>query len=221
MGKYNQGIYGPYSGRVGNVIGTFWKGRPVMRIRAATHTDANTVLQQAQRMRFRLVSSFIKAHEKLVRLGYATADTTLSAFNSAMKYNIVNAVTGTFPTLKLDLTKVRLSDGNRDNLAGVSVTALAAGQIKIDWTDNSGNGIGESTDKIYLSIGSADSGEVMITDANGASRLDETVTLTLPAGWSGRTVSVIGFTIKDGVTVQATDADDVSTSANYGTVTVL
>ena len=221
MGKYNQGIYGPYSGRVGNVIGTFWKGRPVMRIRAATHTDANTVLQQAQRMRFRLVSSFIKAHEKLVRLGYATADATLSAFNSAMKYNLTNAVTGTFPTLKLDLAKVRLSDGNRNNREGVSVTALAAGQIKIDWTDNSGDGIGESTDKIYLSIGSADSGEVLITDANGATRLDETVTLTMPSGWSGRTVSVIGFTVKEGVTVTTKNPDEVATSVNYGSVTVL
>lgn len=192
-----------------------------MRIRAANYTNPNTLAQQTQRMKFRLVASFIKANEKLVRLGFGLLDKSVTAFNSAMRYNLENAIKGEFPTLSIDLAKVRLSEGNRENLAGVSVTALAAGQVKIDWTDNSGNGIGESTDKIYLSIGSAESGEVMITDANGASRLDETVTLTMPAGWAGRTVTVIGFTLKEGVTVEASDPDQVSTSAVYGSVTVL
>ncbi|HLO89692.1 MAG TPA: DUF6266 family protein, partial [Lentimicrobium sp.] len=77
MGLYKQGFFGPYSGRVGNLIGTFWKGRCVLRIRAANYTDANTIPQQTQRLKFKIVTSFLKSQEKLIRLGFAAADATI------------------------------------------------------------------------------------------------------------------------------------------------
>lgn len=85
MATYKQGILGGFSGRIGNVIGTFWKGRQVMRIRAASFNDANTLRQQEQRMRFILINSFMYAQKELINWGFGAYDRTMSAMNAAKR----------------------------------------------------------------------------------------------------------------------------------------
>lgn len=218
MGIYNQGIYGPYSGRVGNVIGSFWKGRCVMRIRAASYTDANTIPQQTQRMKWRLVSAFLNANSKLVKLGFAAVDDSLTAFNAAMKYNIPEAITGTFPELKLDLTKAVLSKGDLLAIEGGALTSTVPGSISVAWTNNSNNGDALATDVMKLSIIDTITGEVLV-NSSAITRADETAAVTLPTGWTARTVNVIGFFVKDGC-IKVTSPDQVSDSISLGTVTV-
>lgn len=219
MGIYKQGVFGPYSGRVGNVIGTFWKGRSVLRIRAASYANPNTLAQQAQRLKFKLVTSFISLQEKLIKIGYAAYDKSLTPFNSALKYNISNAITGTFPNLSLDLTKVRISQGNLANLKSAALTSVTPGTVKLDWSDNTGIDGAKATDKLLLSIIDPASSEVFIADPNAA-RLDETTVVNLPTGWTGRTVTVMGFLTSETVDGVAENSDEVSTSVTYGTVTI-
>ena len=217
MGTYKQGIYGPYSGRVGNVIGTFWKGRCIMRIRAASFTDANTIPQQIQRMKWKLVSAFVKANSKLVKLGFGAADATLTSFNSAMKHNIPEAITGTFPTLSLDLTKATLAMGNLAPLEGGLVSSTVANTLAVDWTDNTNNVDAFDDDNLMIAVIDSASGEVM--HFTGHSRMDETASLVLPENWASRTVSVIGFFLKAGLT-EVNSRDQVSDSVHIGSATV-
>jgi len=218
MGIYNQGVYGPYSGRVGNVIGTFWKGRCVMRIRAASFTDANTIPQQTQRMKWRLVSAFLNANAKLVKLGMTAIDQKLTAFNNAMKYNIPEAITGTFPELSLDLTKVTLSKGTMLGLNAPVLTSTVPGSVSLAWTNNSNNDDAKETDQLKLSIIDSATGEVLMHSAL-ITRGDESAVITLPTGWSSRLIHVIGFFVREGLT-QVTSTDQLSNSDNLGTVTV-
>lgn len=219
MGIYKQGWFGAYTGRVGNVIGTMWNGRAVLRIRPASVANPNTLAQQAQRMKFRLAASFIKLHEKLIRIGFAAKDQSITPFNNAMRYNIANAITGTFPTLSLDLTKVKISDGNLPNLKAPLLTSVTPATVKIDWTDNTGSIGAKATDKLLLSIVDAASNEVFIADP-GAVRLDEAAVVALPTEWSGRTVTVIGFLVSGNVQESADTTAEVATSVTYGTVTI-
>lgn len=218
MGLYNQGIYGPYSGRVGNVIGSFWKGRCVMRIRAASFTDANTIPQQTQRMKWRLVSAFLNANAKLVKLGFAAVDDSLTAFNAAMKYNIPEAITGTFPELTLDLTKAVLSKGNLLGIEGAALTATVPGSVSIAWTNNSNNDDALESDLLKLSIIDSASGEVLV-NSSVLTRGDESAVIALPATWATRTVNVLGFYVKAGLD-QVTTPAQVSNSISLGTVTI-
>ncbi len=218
MGLYNQGIYGPYSGRVGNVIGTFWKGRCVMRIRAASFTDANTIPQQTQRMKWRLVSAFINANAKLIKLGMTAIDEKLTPFNNAMKYNIPEAITGTFPELSLDLTKVTLSKGNLLGLSAPVLTSTVPGSVSLAWTNNSNNADAFETDMLKLSIIDSATGESLI-NSGLITRGDETAVITLPTGWSTREIHVLGFLVREGL-AQVTSVDQVSDSVNLGTATV-
>lgn len=218
MGTYNQGIYGPYSGRVGNVIGSFWNGRCVMRIRAASYTDANTIPQQTQRMKWRLVAAFVKANAKLVKLGLAAVDESLTPHNNAMKLNIPEAITGTFPELSLDLTKVTLSKGNLLGLTAPVLTSTVPGSVSLAWTNNSNNETAFETDQLKLSIIDSVSGEVLV-NAGTIARGDESAIITLPTGWSSKLIHVVGFFVREGLT-KVTSMEQVSDSDNLGTVTV-
>jgi hypothetical protein len=217
MGIYQQGIYGPYSGRVGNVIGTFWKGRCVMRIRAANFTDANSIAQQTQRMKWRLISSFLKANEKLVKMGLAAADASLTAYNVGMKINIPEAITGTFPELKLDATKLKIAVGNLPNLE-LPVVTSTVGKIEITWTDNTDNEGAEADDKIYLSLLDTVTGQVVMHSAV-ETRIAETTSITVPLSFRGHEVEVIGF-LKRATVTEVTSQDQLSSSEHYGTVVV-
>jgi len=52
MGLIKQGILDGVSGKVGNVIGSSWRGRDFVRIKPAIVHDANSKKQQDQRTRF-------------------------------------------------------------------------------------------------------------------------------------------------------------------------
>ncbi len=217
MGTYKQGIYGPYSGRVGNVIGSFWKGRCIMRIRAASHTDANTIPQQIQRMKWKLVSAFVKANSKLVKLGFGAADATLTAFNSAMKFNLPEAITGTFPELKLELSQATLAMGNLLPVEGALMSSTVGNTLQVDWADNTNNVDAFEDDNLMIAVIDTATGEVM--HFSGYSRMDETATLTLSENWASRTVNAIGFFLKAGLT-EVNSRDQVSNSVFMGSATV-
>lgn len=216
MGVYKQGFFGPYSGRVGNLIGTFWKGRCVLRIRAANYSDANTIAQQTQRLKFKIVSSFLKAHEQLIRLGFAAADASITAFNSALKTNL-EAVTGDFPNLALDLTAVKLSTGNLPGLEAGTASSTVAETVKIDWNDNSNSTNAFVGDKLMVSVIDSSTGEVFLNGTD-ISRSAGTANIVLPSGWTGRNVEVHAFFVKkvDKVSSQ----DHVSASQYIGNVDV-
>lgn len=217
MGIFKQGIFGPYKGRTGNVVGTFWKGKNVLKIRPSTYSDSNTLPQQDQRMRFSLVNAFAVANIDLIRIGFSAAVNAASPYNRAIKYNLKYAVAGEFPDLKLDLSLAKISLGDLVNLKKPIVTALGNNAIKLDWTDISGAGRAESTDNVFISVMTEDGTEAMINDTV-IKRGDKTAIIQLPQSWSGRTVVVVGFTAAEKVIVKAKNKSQISSSEVYGRV---
>lgn len=53
MGKIKKGVFGEFTGKVGNLVGCTWKGIPYMRTRPANMTNPRTEKQQGQRSKFR------------------------------------------------------------------------------------------------------------------------------------------------------------------------
>jgi len=217
MGTFKQGIFGPYKGRTGNVVGTFWKGKNVMKLRPATYSDSNTLPQQDQRMRFSLVNAFAVANKELIRIGFSASVNAASPYNRAVKYNLKYAVAGEFPDLKLDLGLARISLGDLVNLKNPILTASGERALKLDWTDNSGAGRAESTDNIFISVMTEAGTEAFINDTV-IKRGDKTAIIHLPETWSGRTVVVIGFTTAEKVFVKAKNKSQISSSELYGRV---
>ncbi len=70
MGNIKQGILGGFSGKVGTVVGSNWKGISYMRAIAPSIRDARTAKQLAQREKFKLVLGFLRSVQSYVRVGF-------------------------------------------------------------------------------------------------------------------------------------------------------
>ncbi|HLN52520.1 MAG TPA: DUF6266 family protein [Lentimicrobium sp.] len=196
MGKLINGIHGPFKGRVGNVIGTFWKGMSVMKVNPANHTDANTGMQQQQRARIKLLSVFMKEFKSLYTLGFTAVDPKTTAFNNAVKYNFEEIIEGVYPDLNINLSKIRLSIGKLQHVKNPAVMKASDHAVMVSWTDNTNNDNAFANDRLHLCAINAETLEVHI-HLTPPARSAGTCLLALPSTWHCNEVFVIGFMAKE------------------------
>jgi len=220
MGTIKKGILGGFSGRVGNVIGSTWKGQDVMKIRPATVFNPNTERQQEQRAKFGMVGRFNRAHLNLIRIGFRAYTKNMTAVNAAMSYNMANAVTGTWPNLEIDFSKVMISMGTLAPVSGVTALSEASASVSLGWASGLQSANGRGSDQVIVSLYDKLSGEVVFFLAC-ASRQEESVSLSLPANWSGRTAEVFVFLISLEGTGLAASRESVSNTVYAGSVTIM
>lgn len=70
MGKVIQGILGPFSGKVGTVVGSVINGKGYMRGLSTSHKDAKTKRQVAQRLKFKLGMQLVAPATEFIKIGY-------------------------------------------------------------------------------------------------------------------------------------------------------
>ena len=200
MGTIKQGILGGFSGKVGTVIGSSWKGISYMRGRAQSVRNPRTEGQMEQRSKFSLTLDFLKPITAYVRTGYKTYANKQTAFNAAMSYIVKNAVSGAFPNYALDYSLALVSRGNLTQPLNANAT-MSAGKTTISWTDNSGQGDAQATDVAMPLAFNTDKGEAVFS-TSAATRADQSAELTFPADWAGDTVEIyLGFISADGINV--------------------
>ncbi|MFB5946523.1 DUF6266 family protein [Albibacterium profundi] len=114
MAIYEEGVLGPFEGRVGNVIGYRWRGKFVMRSRPKSkRRGQSTEKQLASRARLRLMQAYLQERVDFIRKGFSLAPelSKMSAFNAAMSYNLKNSISGEYPDYQVDFSKVVFSRG--------------------------------------------------------------------------------------------------------------
>lgn len=200
MGTIKQGILGGFSGKVGTVIGSSWKGISYMRGRAQNVKNPRTEGQVEQRSKFSLTLEFLKPITSYIRTGFKTYANKQTAFNAAMSYIVKNAVSGVYPNHALDYSLTLVSRGNLKQPAN-AVASMGSGKTTITWSDNSGEGDAQSTDLAMPLAFNINKGEAVFSTAS-ASRADQLAELTFPADWMGDTVEIyLGFVSADGTSV--------------------
>lgn len=137
MSIISQGILGGFSGKTGPVIGSSWKGKPVMRAKPVykknrTFTDS----QLGQQEKFKLMLSFLGSIDYLLNLTYRRGKNGRSGYQEAFSENIKNAIMGELSPFSIDYEKVKLSHGSIPVLTTISCTAEAANTVKFSWQLN-------------------------------------------------------------------------------------
>lgn len=216
MSKYNQGILGPFSGKVGTVVGSFWKGRFVMRGRPTHMTNPNTPAQQTQRLRFSLVSENLAPLRAAVNAGFAVrADIeNVTPVNVAMQVNMEQAVTGSGTTLSIDWTRWMVAGGQLLNVEAPTATAAASHKINMSWTNNSGVQADVLDNDSVCMVAYNPTKKQSVTDLVTACRDDQSGVLNVPALWVGDDVKVYIF-------ARSEDKSRTSQSVLAGSVTIL
>lgn len=194
MGAIKQGILGGFSGKVGTVIGFVKNGMAFMKGLATSHADAHSPAQQAQRAKFSLVINFLRPLVALLRIGFKDASSTMSGFNAAMAYTMKNAVTGIYPDLVIDYTKVLVCRGNLPGALNPTALAIVAGIVDFAWDNNAWDAGADATDKVVLVIYNP-AKQISVSVIGDATRADGIESIELPDLFSQDEVQCyMGFT---------------------------
>lgn len=110
MAIYKQGVLGPFSGKVGTVVGSSWRGVPYIRSLATKVANPRTQGQVAARSRLAAIAGRLKHFAFVISAGFVNSG-SLSPWSAAIKANM-KALTGPSDAPEVDMTAVTLSDGS-------------------------------------------------------------------------------------------------------------
>lgn len=220
MGKINQGILGGFRGKVGNVVGFFWKGKAIMRGLAGSVGNPQTAPQMAVRYAFRSLIKIaaplaVLLSETFKSVSESKKITGGNAFTSANygKAVVPNKTDPTTPTE--DWTKLIIAPQVGGGVQ-VSTPGVAQGTghtLDFTWSDNSG--ISPSTlssDKVGVAI-VVPSENAAEFDIDSATRGDESLTFGYSPVLSGKQAYIFMFT-------QSVDGKNQCISSNIGMLTL-
>lgn len=204
MGTIKQGILGGFSGKVGTVVGSSWKGLSYMRGQAQSVKNPRTAKQMAQRDKFALALSFIRPIQSFIKVGFKTYAVHQSEFNAAMSYTLKNAIKGTYPSFTIDYAQAMVSRGSLAKPLNIQ-KQNNDNEIAVSWQDNSGTANALDTDFAMIMAYNADKQEA-VYDMTSTCRGDEGSSLRYPSDWVGDTVHVyLAFVSEDGTLVSDSD----------------
>lgn len=202
MGTIDKGIMGGFQGKVGNVIGSTWKGIEYMRSKAHRRKFTPTEKQLAQQQKFSLAISFVHSMSGLIAVSFGNFAIRRTAINYAIAHTLSKAITGSYPNFSISYPNVLISRGDMPNVLAPAATAGANSLVTWNWKDNSQVGAARPTDKVLLAAYCPAFNQCIYT-TGGASRdaLTDSLDLSSFAGqevhtWIG-SISENGNTIAD------------------------
>lgn len=170
MAIIQRGILGGFSNKIGNVVGTSWKGIAVMKSLPLSVANPRTAGQVAQRIRFggasKLFSSVLATIAKPLNDRFAQRE---SGFNAIVQRNItrISNTTGLLTDYPL------IAKGRLVLQPGTAFTADASSdniQVTLNWVTGESNLLG--TDLIYVMAVRASNGDTYVS--SGEFTMDDT-----------------------------------------------
>jgi hypothetical protein len=197
MSTINQGILGGFSGKTGPVIGSSWKGRPVMRARPVYKKNRKfSPVQLAQQEKFTLMGKFLHGVDELLATSFINADQQQTGFNAAMAYNLHEAVDGLASPFSINYEKIRLAQGSLCLATKPVVEAFADNELRFSWSFTPGIAKTKPSDKAVVVLYSETTKQFLYTKDTGAVRSDGELTLDAQA-YSDETVHAWFFFLSE------------------------
>jgi hypothetical protein len=152
MGKLLKGANGPFSGKVGTVVGYMWNDLAVIRARPIKRKKPFSDKELNQQARFALMNQFLIPVKNLLNISFAHLAYRMNGFNKGFSYNVKAAILGFSPDLSIDYPRVLLSRGDLTKPESASVTPLSPTTLQFTWMDNSGTGKALRTDQLFVAV---------------------------------------------------------------------
>lgn len=219
MAKIDEGILGPSSGKVGEVIGSSWHGIPYIKSRPAVFHDAKSPAQLAQRMRMQAAHGFVKSVKIYAEIGFRMVSGNQTPYNRAVSCIMKQAIVGEYPTLYIEPSKVVLSQGKLAGAEESLATKEKGKKICFSWSMNSSSAQNGRTDEIDVLDGLEDDTAWLIAynftkqevKALQANRKDQKGVLEYSSRWKGDNIGCYIF-------FASNETDDTSNSQFFGTI---
>jgi hypothetical protein len=201
MAIIKQGILGGIQNKIGNVVGSSWKGIAVLKSLPISVANPRTAPQVAQRTRFANVVAFATAIlAEVIKPLWDRFAQGQSGYNAFVSRNIVcfNA------DGLLNPNDLVISTGK---MSATGITGATANRttdvVTIQWANDAGQGFKQATDTLFVVL-SAKKGQVVNGYDTGVQRSAETVTLQFDVPSVGNVDAWIAFRRADGTIVSDT-----------------
>lgn len=195
MGKVNCGILDGFMGKVGTVVGSFWKGIPVMRAYNRNKRDAQTELQLIQRMRFKalsqLASGFFDA--TVVGMRNVASSRKMTESNIFMMLNADKVTATSLDSLNVDYSGLAVAYGPLPQVGFAAPNFDTPQKVKVAFNANLEYRYASADDEVYVFAYCPDAGCGVMSEP--VLRNDGTIEVTVPALWNGLKVHLWGFAL--------------------------
>ncbi|MBQ2439143.1 MAG: hypothetical protein II267_04600 [Paludibacteraceae bacterium] len=223
MANYNQGILGPFSGKVGPVVGSTWKGRQVMKGRPYPKKNVTpSILQARVQQRLTAISNYLRPLGGLISLGmrYVAKAAAVTPRNYATKRNMEDSMNLSHNVWSVIPSTIKISEGQYGAVTSVLLTEVAQG-FSVSWTNNGGAVIGMTaggrqitladTDKVWVALYNVEKNQVALPNTGFVMRDDAVAVVAKPAGWTtGDHVHAYVFTMAEVVYNYNTEPENMT-----------
>lgn len=189
MGTIKKGILGGFSGKVGTVIGTTWRGLDVIRSLPKKTGGQPTAAQHDQRLKFATIVAFLHPISNVLSRYFGSPSGSLSKLNAAVSYHNKAAITGISPNFTVNFSQVLIAKGDLAGVANGVLTSPVPATVHVGYEDNSGQALA-STDDVLLVVAYNPVKASFLVEESKATRHVGSVSINVPTEFTGDTVHV-------------------------------
>lgn len=197
MARYTDGPLGPFSGKVGNVVGSYWKGRFLLRAVPDVSQVVPTRARLMQQQKFAIMSKYLNLLKGVINIGFRH-DAELRKItprNVAMSVNMKKAMNWNGSNWEIVYDDVQLSRGAFLGVDNFYV-GVRGNDMRVSWSPrfqefvgltDSGKEVWTSQlDRVIVAIVNITTYEVLFFDVQ---RDTGAIVEQVPAGWqSGQNI---------------------------------
>jgi len=186
MATYKNGIMGAFSGKVGAVCGASWRGIDYMRGLPTPSNKPATPQQAAQRLKMTLFRGFLLGLTDIIEDCFQNYKKK-TAMNSALSYNMIQAVAGTAPEPDILFPNLIYSKGDLLSAWSLTVASVESNTIDFSWKNGGLGRYRTENDLVHVVVYCPEEKEFSILK-EAAVRSDEGTRLIVPPSFKGKGV---------------------------------
>lgn len=179
MATQANNIFGAFSGKVGHVVGTSWRGKAVLRMAQKKSNKKPSPAQVLQRAKFSAAVGFLNPIKPFLAARFGKMEGVRAPYDLALSYHLLEAIEVQGDDLQIIYPKVCISKGHLRGVDGASAIVEPENQLTVQWRDNSAQSFANPDDLLTIVLYVPSSSEFYFFE-NIAQREDISVELSLP-----------------------------------------
>jgi hypothetical protein len=139
MAKIRKGILGPVSGKIGPVVGGTWKGIPYIKTApkpTKKKKKKRTPAQIAAQEKLKFMNLILVPFHPYITVGFANEAAQQTEISAAFSVNYYTMISGVYPALEADYSKLVLSLGKLPMVNGIEIGLHDPETLKLTWKDD-------------------------------------------------------------------------------------
>ena len=185
----NKGPFGGFSGKLGPVVGTTWRGQNVMRSAPSPTAKHYSAAQLRQQQRLKTVQEFLGPMRALLNLTFGSKTGTNPPYNNAMSYHMTDALQQAEDGWAIHYPKVLIAKGDLCAIEQSILQRTAPETLTLQWLDNSSEGLAYPEDQLIV-VAYCPHFNYFEYFLDTHQRADTTCELILPVAFEGQAVAL-------------------------------